>query len=103
MVYKKCAKTGGAWALPSRRRSGMKTTKLASVVAVLAALFLPEPAFPQPDPGVRTNRGVTGGHPLPPVTASPNDLAFFQTGFAQFNEDQTVTGDNPGLGPRFNL
>src|SRR5207249_9891578 len=35
--------------------------------------------------------------------ASPNDLAFFQTAFAQFNEDQTVTGDNPGLGPRFNL
>src|SRR6266550_4574802 len=103
MVYKKCAKTGGAWALPSRRRSGMKTTKLASVVAVLAALFFTGTAFAQTDPGVRSNTGVNAGQPLASVTASPNDLAFFQTGFAQFNEDQTVTGDNPGLGPRFNL
>ncbi|HWZ44936.1 MAG TPA: di-heme oxidoredictase family protein, partial [Candidatus Saccharimonadales bacterium] len=32
-----------------------------------------------------------------------NDLAFFQTGLSQFNEHQTVTGNNVGLGPRFNL
>jgi len=32
-----------------------------------------------------------------------NDLDFFNAGLGQFNEHQTVTGDNPGLGPRFNL
>ncbi len=81
----------------------MKTTKRASVVAVLAALFFTGTAFAQTDPGVRSNTGVNAGQPFASVTASPNDLAFFQTGFAQFKEDQTVTGDNPGLGPRFNL
>ena len=80
----------------------MKTTKLASVVAVLAALFFTGTAFAQTDPGVRSTV-VNAGQPFASVTASPNDLAFFQTGFAQFNEHQTVTGDNPGLGPRFNL
>jgi CxxC motif-containing protein (DUF1111 family) len=81
----------------------MKTTKLASVVAILAALVFTRMASAQTDPGVRSNTGVNAGQPLASVTASPNDLAFFQTGLAQFNEHQTVTGDNPGLGPRFNL
>src|SRR6267154_2059226 len=96
-------KTGGACAPPRRRRSGMKTTKLASIVAILAALFFTGTAFAQTDPGVRSNTGVNAGQPFASVTASPNDLPFFQTGLAQFNEHQTVTGDNPGLGPRFNL
>jgi CxxC motif-containing protein (DUF1111 family) len=81
----------------------MKTIKLASVLAFLAALLFPGMAFAQTDPGVRSNTGVNAGQPLASVTASPNDLAFFQTGLAQFNEHQTVTGDNSGLGPRFNL
>jgi len=81
----------------------MKTTKLASVIAILAALFFPGKAFAQTDPGVRNNTGVNAGQPLASVTANANDLLFFQTGLAQFNEHQTVTGDNPGLGPRFNL
>src|SRR6267154_125954 len=96
-------KTGGACAPPRRRRSGMKTTKLASIVAILAALFFTGTAFAQTDPGVRSNTGVNAGQPFASVTASPNDLPFFQTGLAQFDEHQTVTGDNPGLGPRFNL
>src|SRR6266850_6864098 len=96
-------KTGGACALPCRRRSGMKTTKLASVIAILAALFFPGKAFAQTDPGVRNNTGVNAGQPLASVTANANDLLFFQTGLAQLNEHQTVTGNNPGLGPRFNL
>jgi CxxC motif-containing protein (DUF1111 family) len=66
-------------------------------------LFFAAMAFAQTDPGVRSNTGVNAGQPFASVTASPNDLAFFQTGLAQFNEHQTVTGDNPGLGPRFNL
>jgi len=66
-------------------------------------LFFAAMAFAQTDPGVRSNTGVNAGQPFASVTANPNDLAFFQTGLAQFNEHQTVTGDNPGLGPRFNL
>jgi CxxC motif-containing protein (DUF1111 family) len=80
----------------------MKTIKLASVLT-LAVLFFAGMAFAQTDPGVRNNTGVNAGQPFASVTASPNDLAFFQTGLAQFNEHQTVTGDNSGLGPRFNL
>jgi CxxC motif-containing protein (DUF1111 family) len=68
---------------------------------MLAVLFFAGMAFAQTDPGVRP--GAAGaGSPFASVTANPNDLAFFNTGLAQFNETQTVTGDNPGLGPRFN-
>jgi CxxC motif-containing protein (DUF1111 family) len=81
----------------------MKTKKLASVLALLAALFLPGMTFAQTDPGVRSSTGVNAGQPFASVKANLNDLAFFQTGLSQFNEHQTVTGNNPGLGPRFNL
>ena len=80
----------------------IKTAKLASVIT-LALLFFAGMAFAQTDPGVRSNTGINAGQPFASVSANPNDLAFFQTGLAQFNEQQTVTGDNPGLGPRFNL
>jgi CxxC motif-containing protein (DUF1111 family) len=46
---------------------------------------------------------VNAGQPFASVSGNSNDFAFFQTGLAQFNEHQTVTGDNNGLGPRFNL
>jgi CxxC motif-containing protein (DUF1111 family) len=81
----------------------MKTKKLASVLALLAALFFPGMAFAQIDPGVRSSTGVNAGQPFASVKANANDLAFFQAGLGQFNEHQTVTGNNPGLGPRFNL
>ena len=90
-------------ALPERRRPRMKTIKLASALAFLMALFFPGMAFAQTDPGVRSNTGVNAGQPYASVSANANDLAFYQAGFAQFTEHQTVTGDNPGLGPRFNL
>ena len=80
----------------------IKTVRIASV-GTLALLFLAGMAFAQTDPGVRSNTGVNAGQPLASVSANPNDLAFFQSGLDQFNEHQTVTGDNPGLGPRFNL
>ena len=80
----------------------IKTARLASVLT-LAVLFLAGMAFAQTDPGVRSTTGVNAGQPFASVSASANDLAFFQTGLAQFNEHQTVTGDNNGLGPRFNL
>jgi CxxC motif-containing protein (DUF1111 family) len=81
----------------------MKTIKLASVLVFLVASFFRGMALAQTDPGVRSNTGVTAGQRFASDTAKPHDSAFFQTGFAQFNEHQTVTGDNPGLGPRFNL
>jgi CxxC motif-containing protein (DUF1111 family) len=80
----------------------IKTARLASVLT-LALLFLTGMAIAQTDPGVRSTTGVNAGKPFASVTANANDLAFFQTGLAQFNEHQTVTGDNLGLGPRFNL
>ena len=81
----------------------MRTIKLVPVLAFLAALCLPGSTFAQTDPGVRSSTGVNAGQPLASVAANTNDLAFFQTGFGQFNEHQTVTGNNPGLGPRFNM
>src|SRR5260370_40070190 len=94
--------TGGNGALRKRRRPGMKTTKLASVFVFLPALFFPGMASAQTDPGVRSSTGVNAGQPFASVTARPNDLAFFQTGLAQFNEHQAATGDNTGLGPLCN-
>src|SRR5258708_4133807 len=81
----------------------MKKKKVAAVPTILSALFFRKRASAESDAGVRSNRGVNGGQPFVSVTASPNDLAFFQTGLGQFNEHQTITGNNPGLGPRFNL
>ena len=80
----------------------MKTKKLAVLLAFLTVLLCPGIDLAQTDPGVRSNTGVNAGQPLASVAASANDSAFFQTGLAQFTEHQTVTGDNPGLGPRFN-
>src|SRR5262249_53447591 len=80
----------------------IKTAKLASVIT-LAVLFFAGMAFAQVDPGVRSNRGVNAGQPFASVTANANDLAFFNSGLDQFIERQTVTGEAPGLGPRFNL
>src|SRR5437588_8508901 len=82
----------------------MKLLKFVSVSTCLSALLLVGAAVAQViDPGVRSSTGVNAGNPLASVSANANDLAFFQAGLAQFNEHQTVTGDNPGLGPRFNL
>src|SRR5437870_13873596 len=81
----------------------MKPAKFVLLPAVLALSLLPEMVFAQTDPGVRSDTGVNAGQPLASVTHNANDLAFFQSGLAQFSEHHTVTGDNPGLGPRFNM
>jgi len=80
----------------------MKTIRLAAVLT-LPVLFFAGIALAQTDPGVRSSTGVNAGQPFASVSASANDVAFFQSGLAQFSENQTVIGDNPGLGPRFNL
>lgn len=81
----------------------MTRRNISVVTLTIAALFLTGMAFAQVvDPGVRG--GAAGaGTPLASVSANANDLAFFNAGLGQFNESQTVTGDNVGLGPRFNL
>ena len=81
----------------------MTRRNISVLTLTIAALFLTGMAFAQVvDPGVRG--GAAGaGTPLASVSANPNDLAFFNAGLGQFNESQTVTGDNVGLGPRFNL
>jgi len=81
----------------------MKTIKFASVYALLVALFFPGMAFAQTDPGVRSTTGVNAGKAFASVTGNTKDSAFFEAGLGQFNEHQTVKGENPGLGPRFNL
>src|SRR5260221_14396896 len=81
----------------------MTRRKLSILALSLATLLCCSMAFAQTDPGVRSTTGVNAGQPFASVTANANDLAFFQAGLGQFNEHQTVTGDNPGLGPRFNL
>jgi CxxC motif-containing protein (DUF1111 family) len=82
----------------------MKAVKLGSVSIFISALLLAGTALAQVvDPGVRSTTGINAGQPLASVSANAKDLAFFQAGLDQFNEQQTVTGDNPGLGPRFNL
>lgn len=58
----------------------------------------------QQDPGVRAGAPQAGGHL---AGLSNNELTFFNAGQAAFNEiasvSGTVTGTEPGLGPRFNL
>jgi CxxC motif-containing protein (DUF1111 family) len=84
----------------------MKTIKLASILAFLAALFFPGVTFAQTDPGVQGgNRGT--GAALPSVLANDNPgiLDFFNDGLKRFQDVESVsnssTGNN-GLGPRFN-
>jgi CxxC motif-containing protein (DUF1111 family) len=82
----------------------MTRRNISVLTATIAALFLVGTAFAQVnDPGVRSTTGINAGKPLASVSANAADLAFFNTGLTQFNEHQTVTGDNVGLGPRFNL
>src|SRR3989475_11706464 len=52
------------------------------------------------DPGVRGDPAGAGG-PIDGI--SDNEKKFFEAGLAAFNEVQDVQGDDPGLGPRFNL
>src|SRR5260221_11440095 len=84
----------------------MTRRNISVLTLTIAALFLAgtRAAIAQVnDPGVRSTTGVNAGQPFASVSGNANDLAFFNNGLSQFNEHQTVTGNNPGLGPRFNL
>jgi CxxC motif-containing protein (DUF1111 family) len=82
----------------------MTRRNISVLTLTIGALFLATAAFGQVvDPGVRSSTGVNAGQALASVKANASDLALFNSGLGQFNEHQTVTGDNVGLGPRFNL
>jgi len=91
----------------------MKTARLASFLAFLAALFFPCLVFGQTDPGVRPGAingqpTATATNPLPLSSVAANSptgaLEFFQNGLARFQEVEVVSGGtNNGLGPRFNF
>jgi CxxC motif-containing protein (DUF1111 family) len=77
---------------------------LARILVVVLVAGLPVscvvPETPAPvDPGVRSGAAGAGG-PLKGLTA--DETTFFQDGQQRFVEVEAVTGDNHGLGPRFN-
>jgi len=83
------------------------TTIQCTIAALLVALTMQgsAPALAQAiDPGVR--QATTDNGPPPPLPGLTNvELDFFQDGLARFSSVKSVrspTGDNSGLGPRFN-
>jgi CxxC motif-containing protein (DUF1111 family) len=90
----------------------MKTVKLASVLAFLAALCFPGMAFADgggdregrsTDPGVQGASRGTGASIIGAANDPGGYTAFFQDGLTRFKSVETVTGvSNVGLGPRFN-
>jgi CxxC motif-containing protein (DUF1111 family) len=61
-------------------------------------------ALAQTDPGVRKAK-TDGGPPMPLTGLTTDELAFFNDGLARFSSVKVVhspTGDNSGLGPRYN-
>ena len=77
---------------------------VAALFSILSALAPAATTAQVVDPGVRT--ASTDNGPPPPLTGLTSDeLAFFQDGLARFSSVKVVnspTGDNSGLGPRFN-
>jgi CxxC motif-containing protein (DUF1111 family) len=81
-----------------------------AIHSIVAALFISVSvlgstvALAQTDPGVR--KAKTDGLPPTPLTGlTADELAFFQDGFTRFSSVKVVlspTGDNSGLGPRYN-
>jgi hypothetical protein len=57
--------------------------------------------FAAHDPGVRGG-SIDAGNALGSVATTTGLTDFFNSGLGQFAEEQTVQGDNNGLGPRFN-
>ncbi len=80
-------------------------SKLRITLALLALLLFGaavslQADFFAMDPGVRGGPAGAGG---PIDGLSDKEKMFFEAGLVAFNEIQDVQGDDPGLGPRFNL
>ncbi|TLY63803.1 MAG: hypothetical protein E6K48_00920, partial [Gammaproteobacteria bacterium] len=79
-------------------------TALAALLVASSALTSPAAVAEVIDPGVR-QAGTDNGPPPPLAGLTADELAFFQDGLARFSAVKMVrspTGDNSGLGPRFN-
>jgi CxxC motif-containing protein (DUF1111 family) len=91
----------------------MKKLLALAWLLISAAVVFPGVAISQTDPGVRPGpingqNGATQGNPLPLASVNSNNpagiLDFFDNGLGRFQEDETVSsGDDKGLGPRFNF
>jgi len=79
-------------------------TALAALLVASSALTSPAVVAEVIDPGVR-QAGTDNGPPPPLAGLTADELAFFQDGLARFSAVKMVrspSGDNSGLGPRFN-
>jgi CxxC motif-containing protein (DUF1111 family) len=75
-----------------------------AVAFILAVSVFAAQAAPVTDPGVR-HAASDGASPAPLPGLTADELAFFQDGLARFSAVKVVasaSGDNSGLGPRFN-
>jgi CxxC motif-containing protein (DUF1111 family) len=91
----------------------MKKLLALALLLFPAALVFPGVALSQTDPGVRPGpingqNGATQGTPLPLASVNSNNpagiLDFYDNGLGRFQEEESVSsGDDKGLGPRFNF
>ena len=89
---------------PMRLHDTAIHTALAALLVASSALTSPAAVAQVIDPGVRQT-GTDNGPPPPLAGLTADELAFFQDGLARFSAVKMVrspTGDNSGLGPRFN-
>src|SRR5216110_1449992 len=89
---------------PMRLHDTAIHTALAALLVASSALTAPAAVAQVIDPGVR-QAGTDNGPPPPLAGLTADELAFFQDGLARFSAVKMVrspTGDNSGLGPRFN-
>src|SRR5438067_6459821 len=89
---------------PMRLHDTAIHTALAALLVASSALTSPAAVAQVIDPGVR-QAGTDNGPPPPLAGLTADELAFFQDGLARFSAVKMVrspTGDNSGLGPRFN-
>lgn len=87
--------------MDNRKRMSIFLLLVCSVLAASMLVYAqsPTPSGGATDPGVRAG-SVNAGQPLTTLTSS--QLEFFQDGQTRFNNVDSVTGANPGLGPTYN-
>ena len=91
----------------ARESKGVKVSRQLRLVGLAGLLFTAASASVvigqsgAHDPGVRGG-DAGAGLPLKSVASTSGLSDFFNSGQGQFAENQTIKGDNNGLGPRFN-
>jgi CxxC motif-containing protein (DUF1111 family) len=79
----------------------MKTAVCVGCLLAASSASVVVGQFAAHDPGVRGGT-IDAGKALGSVATTTGLTDFFNSGLGQFAEEQTVQGDNNGLGPRFN-